>query len=550
LKIIPFLASTLKPVKKLLIFSGVLGAIAGICNAGLLGLLNTAVSRIQTINISMILAYLILLLIIFFADTWSQRLFSRLSQNAIFELNINLCNQILATPLRQLEIIGSSKLLTTLTQDINSIGTAALALPILLINCAIVIACFIYLYLLSYKIFIVELFFVFLNFIVFGILGMRAVQNHFERARTIMDKLFGGFQAIVSGTKELKMNQDRKAAFFQNEIEGPASQYRDDITNAMNRFALTQSGWKANFFILIGFILFALPHWSNLDALPLSHAILVSIFLISPLSAITAYYPSISRSITALKKIKKLDLDLSKIDTHPRGEIRVQVNWQKLTLSSLTHVYLQENTNAQFTLGPLNISFHPGELVFIVGRNGTGKSTLAKLIMGLYKPNSGHIFLDDICVDTTNMEWYRQYFSVVFADYYLFDRPYGAAEYNLESRINYYLTLFQLNHNVIYKDNQFSSDNLSDGQRKRLALLTAYIEDRPIYIFDEWTSNQDSVFKEFFYTQLIPKLKQKNKCIIIISHDEEYFSTADRILILKNGKIEESSHQKASSLID
>jgi putative ATP-binding cassette transporter len=91
---------------------------------------------------------------------------------------------------------------------------------------------------------------------------------------------------------------------------------------------------------------------------------------------------------------------------------------------------------------------------------------------------------------------------------------------------------------VQVKDGSFSSIALSQGQRKRLALLTAYLEDRSIYVFDEWASDQDPMFKQIFYTQLVPELKQRGKTILVISHDDHYFHLADRIVKLDSGKLE------------
>jgi putative ATP-binding cassette transporter len=88
------------------------------------------------------------------------------------------------------------------------------------------------------------------------------------------------------------------------------------------------------------------------------------------------------------------------------------------------------------------------------------------------------------------------------------------------------------------RDGVLSTVDLSQGQRKRLALMTAYLEDRPIYLFDEWAADQDPVFKEVFYLALLPELKARGKTVIVISHDDHYFHVADRILKLDYGKIE------------
>jgi putative ATP-binding cassette transporter len=89
------------------------------------------------------------------------------------------------------------------------------------------------------------------------------------------------------------------------------------------------------------------------------------------------------------------------------------------------------------------------------------------------------------------------------------------------------------------KDGVLSTTALSQGQRKRLALLTAYLEDRPIYLFDEWASDQDPFFRDIFYKQLLPELKRRGKTVFVISHDDRYFDIADRAIKLDYGKVED-----------
>ena len=174
-------------------------------------------------------------------------------------------------------------------------------------------------------------------------------------------------------------------------------------------------------------------------------------------------------------------------------------------------------------LGPVNLTFRPGELTFIVGGNGSGKSTLAKIITGLYPPESGEILLDGKKVTNCDRDDYRQLFSAVFADFYIFGTMLGLNAVNLDSRALHYLTELHLEHKVKVRNGQLSTVDLSQGQRKRLALLTAYLEDRPFYLFDEWASDQDPQFKEIFYRQILPDLKARGKAIVVITHDDRYF---------------------------
>jgi putative ATP-binding cassette transporter len=124
---------------------------------------------------------------------------------------------------------------------------------------------------------------------------------------------------------------------------------------------------------------------------------------------------------------------------------------------------------------------------------------------------------------------------VVFSDFHLFENLHGMEM--LDDQAKHYLKRLQLDHKVQVQDGVLSTTELSQGQRKRLALMTAYLEGRPIYLFDEWAADQDPVFKEVFYYQLLPELKARGKTIIVISHDDRYYHIADRVIKMDSGKI-------------
>lgn len=223
-------------------------------------------------------------------------------------------------------------------------------------------------------------------------------------------------------------------------------------------------------------------------------------------------------------------------------------HWRRLELRSVTHAYKRENEPESFILGPINLAIESGELVFITGGNGSGKTTLVKLITGLYVAETGHICLDSQRIEDDDREQYRQFFSVVFADFYLFEHLLGLARPDLEKEARRYLAELKLSQTVKVIGNRFSTTELSQGQRKRLALLTAYLEDRPIYVFDEWAADQDPYFKNIFYTHLLPQLKSMGKTVLVITHDDRYYQVADRVIRLDEGQIVSDSRRAVASL--
>jgi putative ATP-binding cassette transporter len=188
-------------------------------------------------------------------------------------------------------------------------------------------------------------------------------------------------------------------------------------------------------------------------------------------------------------------------------------------------------------LGPINLVFQPGEIVFVIGGNGSGKTTFIKLLTGLYAPEGGTIFLDGKAIAVDVKDEFRQHFSVVFSDFFLFEQLLGLAAPALDDQARQYLSQLKLANKVQIENGKLSTIELSQGQRKRLALLTAYLEDRPIYVFDEWAADQDPYFKNIFYMQLLHELKSRGKTVFVISHDDRYYHLADRIIKLEDGQL-------------
>jgi putative ATP-binding cassette transporter len=235
--------------------------------------------------------------------------------------------------------------------------------------------------------------------------------------------------------------------------------------------------------------------------------------------------------------LAELDLSLDKFPAEAEADHeRATTRWQNLTLSQVKHSYIGEGDN-NFVLGPIDLNLRAGELVFLTGGNGSGKTTLAKILTGLYVPETGALSFNEQTITDTNRDGFRQHFSTVFSDAFIFETLLGLDQPELDQDARDLLAQFQIDHKVQVTDGTLSTINLSQGQRKRLALLTAYLEDRPIYVFDEWAADQDPQFREIFYYQLLPELTAKGKTVIVISHDDRYYHVADRIITLDYGKI-------------
>ncbi|MGK7878452.1 MAG: cyclic peptide export ABC transporter [Xenococcaceae cyanobacterium] len=527
-----------KFAKKTFFLAIFVAIISSICNTGLIVLISEIINTPSTQNFKLLLPFSGLLVLLFISYYWSQNMLAELSEKAVFQMRILLSKQILASSLSHLEKLGPDKLLASLTSDINAISNGFINVPYFCLNLAVLVTLFVYLASLALMPFMIFLLLSLATILTLQFL-LKQAEERFSRSRETENHLFAHFRTIIQGFKELKLHHQRQQDFFEQDLQATANTYRRYNILGYQAVAVATTFGLTIIFLVLGLILFVFPRIFEIEPSILSTYALVAFYSTMPASSILNSLPIFSRANIALEKIKSLGLSLDKEgrEIENRDLLKIQNQWQKLELAVVTHTYYRELEESHFTLGPINLTLYPGELVFIVGGNGSGKSTLAKIITGLYSPEEGKIKFADQTVDDYNREWYRQHFSAIFADYYLFERLLGLDEQNLDSNAQAYLQELELEKKVQIKEDKLSTIALSQGQKKRLALLNAYLEDRPIYLFDEWASDQDPIFKRVFYNRILLDLKRQGKTIVVISHDDRYFHLADRIFRLDYGKL-------------
>ena len=522
--------------------------ISGASSAGIIALINFAIANILDLPSWLPWLFIALCLVLWLFQFTSWVLITRLSQEIIYNMRLSMTERILNCPFQHLETIGAPKLMATLTGDINTIASASIAISLTVVNLAVLVGIFGYLCWLSPLLFLIVFTSIAAGFALYRFLQAKGV-NEFEKGRQIQDNLFKHFRSVTEGIKELKLHRARRTAFLTEELKLSAAQAKHYWVKGVTAFAFAGSLGTILFFVPIGLILFVFPKLNLVDTALVSSYALAVLYTISPISEIARTLPQIAQANVSLNKIESLGISLTeKVTEATEINDGFDSGWTSLKLVDLNHAYRGETEEHRFTLDNINLDFQPGEIVFIVGGNGSGKSTLIKLITGLYTPDRGKILFDNIPVNDNNREQYRQQFSAVFYDFYLFDRLIGI-DASQQSEIQKYLTLLELEQKVTVKDGLLSTTNLSQGQRKRLALLTAYLEDRPIYIFDEWASDQDPVFKRVFYQKLLPEVKARGKTVIAVSHDDRYFTECDRLIKLDYGRIVEITREKYNKLV-
>jgi putative ATP-binding cassette transporter len=532
MELIRFLLGTSRSmVIAIMIASFVSGALSG----AMIAIVNRALAANGAATSTILLGFLAIVFARVLTQFASAILLVRFAQNTVLSLTRRLCEQVLRVPFAKVETMGTPRVLATLTEDVAVLSGAVLAMPTLATNLAMLAGCSIYLAYLSWKIFAACVLLAGL-----GVLGHRVLMARahaaFVGVREGRDRLFGAFKTLTEGLKELKLHRARRGDFMRQEVDETTAYLRRQNIAVTTRYMVADTWSQLLFYTLIGSLLFVTPAVARLSTEALTGYVFAALFMMTPTWAVLGTLPTFLRGRVSLEKIRELGDSLNAADSggQSASESAPIAARVEIELRGVTFAYpLQAGEERPFAVGPIDLGLTSGEVVFVTGGNGSGKSTLVKLLCGLYVPDSGRIVLNGVAIDDTHRDWYREHFAAVFADYHLFERLFGLDTAGREGEIAEYLALLRLDRKVRIEGGRFSSTALSSGQRKRLALLTVFLEDRPVYVFDEWAADQDPSYKEVFYQRLLPELKARGKCVVVVTHDDRYFHLGDRVIKLE-----------------
>lgn len=468
--------------------------------------------------------------------TFSMTVSMYLSGKASSLHRLTLYKKIHSLSILQLEKIGHSNLINLIHVDVSRTTNAAMTIPIVFSACITILGTLAYLIYLDIRIFtfvLLALIFSVMTYQLPSFFSMR----YFKRYRTACDDAQKGFMDLVMGAKELKLNDRMAQSFFDEAIVRPENEIITTHLKGNFLFVLAENYGSLISFLVIAVVVFHLPYIYDLQPAELFGIVMVLLYLTGPVGLILSAMGEIKLGKISLANIKKY-YPLLDAEKNIKADEPLNPNWDVIKVKHLSFNYSAEHFN--FSISDICFEILPGEIVFITGSNGSGKSTLSKCLSLHYTPTSGGIYFGDQLLTEKNLKAARGSISAIYADFYLFDKIYSCNITEKRETIDHYLNLLELKGKVsIEDDGTFSTTKLSSGQRKRLALLVLLLEDREICIFDEWAADQDPYFKKVFYHDVLQYLKRKNKFIIVISHDDRHFGSADKMLVLDNGKLKE-----------
>ncbi|MCP5048188.1 MAG: cyclic peptide export ABC transporter [bacterium] len=459
----------------------------------------------------------------------------------VYDLRMRLVRKVFLTSYQNFEKMQRGRVFATLNDDTGQIAATAGVLVGLITSTITSVCAFIYLATIAFWATALTLGVVIAIAALYGFASGKA-RRLFEEARDTRNVYMGLLNGLLDGFKELSLRLKKKVQ-YENDVEKTSNEFMDKMSRASIRFINAFLVGESMLLLVLGAVSFAIPRlFPDISDFVLMSFIMVLLYLIGPVNGILNSIPALTQIRVAWGRVKSFEKEIpATID--PQHMIsppakREQKVVERLIARDIEFSYKPENEDeAPFTVGPLDFEAKKGEITFIIGGNGSGKTTLAKLLTGLYKPEKGVIQIDGKDVEGEDV---GESFSTVFAGYHLFKKLYDVdlTPKEKQEEAKQYLDLLHLQDKVAVEGDSFTTVDLSGGQRKRLALMQCYLENSPIYLFDEVAADQDPEFRKFFYRDLLTRMKEEGKIVIAITHDDHYFDVADKIIKMDMGKID------------
>jgi putative pyoverdin transport system ATP-binding/permease protein len=369
---------------------------------------------------------------------------------------------------------------------------------------------------------------------------MVSLGKSMQAAQSAELAVYDGLTDLLRGFKEVRMSAPRAEGVL-GAMRILSAAARRINTTTKKRWGWEFAFFQAMFYTLIGMMVFVVPLFTWNYHTVVVQATLVTMFIVYPVVTLAYITPMVSQTEFALAGIDAMTERLCAASGEAPNESARALDRtpSSIALREAAFSYQGEDGATVFEVGPLSEEFRSGEITFITGGNGSGKSTMLRMLTGLLPLAEGCLLADGEPVNAEQMQSYRDQFSAVLSDYYLSRRLYGLAAVD-PVHVSNLLARFEMQDKVRVHDGAFTTVDLSTGQRKRLALTVALLEEKRVMVLDEWAAGQDPYFRRIFYETLLPELKAQGKIVICVTHDDRWFGIADRVLHMNEGRFDKA----------
>jgi putative pyoverdin transport system ATP-binding/permease protein len=439
----------------------------------------------------------------------------------IHKIRLRVMDHIRRSELLSLEAIGRSRIVAAITSDTAILTQASNMLCFSIQGAVLVFFVAIYVAFLSLAAIVTTIVIISVAGAIFHYKNKRLAAEK-QKSAEWEGRLFDRLTDFLDGFKEVRLNAARSTDLFEDASEVSRTAANIKINSQAETFKLIVTS-QISMYVLIGAVVFVAPQFSEaLGGLTLTKTTTALMFIVGACFGLVQAIPILLNANAAADRIEQLEIELqataSAFDAAVPGTPR---RFEAIEMTGIQFRYVDKFSETAFKIGPIDFSLQPGELVFITGGNGSGKSTFLRVLAGLYPPDSGQIRLNGQLINDETRDTYRSLMSAIFFDYHLFRRLYGVPDPD-PGEVDRLLRQFRLDAKTSLSKGEFRTLDLSGGQRRRLALIVSLLEKRPILLLDEWTAEQDPEFRRKFYDELLPELMQAGATVVVITHDDRY----------------------------
>lgn len=510
--------------------------LAGITNGLVMLIINDVSKDFNEINFRNILLFALCISVFVFCRKYSEYHAQSGVQQAISNKHLTLIDKLRKSELVHYEKIGKMSIITNITDNSQIIYESTRLMVHSMTASIMLLFSFGYIAYLSLAAFAMCVVILGVGIVIYKH-GQKDIIRLYHEFQEKDQLFFESLNHFLDGFKEIKINLKRSDDIYQNEFSRNIDDSLDLKFQSEKKVVSNMVFGQTMFFLLMAGIVFLLPQIDDVESETMMSITAIVLFISGAIGLLIESIPMIIKADMALDNLVHLE---TKLDESKEPEQHVcsdlYKNFKELSLDKLHYDYVNAQGQTMFGIGPMDFVLKRGEITFIVGGNGSGKTTLLKNLTGLYNPKSGHIKVDSKMVEVPNYNDFRSLFSIVLTDFHLFDKLYGLDHLD-NDKVNELLKKLQVDHKTRFENGRFTNLDLSTGQRKRIALIVALLEDKPVVVFDEVAADQDPEFRDFYYHDILPELKKANKMVIVVSHDDRYFDVADTLIKLEYGKI-------------
>ncbi len=520
-------------------------AMGGVSTTAIIGAINAGAGAADKGEISLWAAGFFVIALLLFIQTQHYILITTTAEIGaiIHKLRVRLMDYIRRAELLPLETIGRGEIVSAITGDTAILTQASNMLAFAVQGTLLITLVTLYVAYLSFTAFVLSVVIVGLGAAIFH----SKTKQHAAEMREAAgweNRLYDRLSDVLDGFKEVRLNRARSDALYDHSVDVSRTAANIKIrtqSETYRRMVLLQT----SLYILLGSVAFVVPLFSSaMSAGSITKAVTALVFIVGACSGLVQSIPIIAAANAAADRLAQLEVQLAGIaslsDETPAEPAKT---FSKIEVRDVEFHYPGKSADTVFRVGPFNFTLNSGDLVILTGGNGSGKSTFMKILAGFYRPASGELLLDGSPVVGEGYEHYRSLITAIFPDFHLFQRLYGIDDPS-PAELTKMLTEFKLQEKTRLTHGEFQTTDLSSGQRRRLALIVAQLEKRPLLMLDEWAADQDPEFRRKFYFEFLPALHRAGITVVAISHDDRYIDEMDvpiRRLRMDEGRFTELS---------